>query len=68
MYLGKVYIYKGITRPYKLNLKYNTLERSYKIESQLNLFNKEELQLGVRYINYRTRFLGKRIRISRKVD
>lgn len=48
MYLGKVYIYKGITRPYKLNLKYNTLERSYKIESQLNLFNKEESQLGDR--------------------
>lgn len=46
MYLGKVYIYKGITRPYKLNLKYNTLKRSYKIESQLNLFNKEESQLG----------------------
>lgn len=48
MYLGKVYIYKGITRPYKLNLKSNTLKRSYKIESQLNLFNKEELQLGDR--------------------
>lgn len=48
MYLGKVYIYKGITRPYKLNLKYHTLKRSYKIESQLNLFNKEESQLGDR--------------------
>lgn len=48
MYLGKIYIYKGITRPYKLNLKYNTLKRSYKIESQLNLFNKEESQLGDR--------------------
>lgn len=46
MYLGKVYIYKGITRPYKLNLKYNTLKRSYKIESQLNLLKKEESQLG----------------------
>lgn len=41
-------MYKGITRPYKLNLKYNTLKRSYKIESQLNLFNKEESQLGDR--------------------
>lgn len=48
MYLGKIYIYKGITRPYKLNLKYNTLKRSYKIESQLNLLNKEESQLGDR--------------------
>lgn len=48
MYLGKVYIYKGITRPYKLNLKSNTLKRSYKIESQLNLFNKQESQLGDR--------------------
>lgn len=48
MYLGKVYIYKGITRPYKLNLKSNTLKRSYKIEFQLNLFNKQESQLGDR--------------------
>lgn len=48
MYLGKVYIYKGITRPYKPNLKSNTLKRSYKIESQLNLFNKQESQLGDR--------------------
>lgn len=47
MYLGKIYIYKGITRPYKLNLKYNTLKRSYKIESQLNLLNKEESQLEI---------------------
>lgn len=39
-------MYKGITRPYKLNLKYNTLKRSYKIESQLNLLKKEESQLG----------------------
>lgn len=32
MYLGKVYIYKGIIRLYKFNLKYNILKWFYKIE------------------------------------